>query len=74
MIYDSLRRNDFETSLSLFVTMQTFYDSIYPFSIYDNILPGIRKKLDVGKRIIEDVRVTVTEEQRRKDFLSKFQK
>lgn len=73
MIYDNLRRNDFETSLSLFVIMQSFYDSIYPFSFYDNILPGVRKKLDVGKRIIEDVRITITEEQRRKDFLNKFQ-
>lgn len=73
MIYDNLRRNDFETSLSLFVIIQSFYDSIYPFSFYDNILPGIRKKLDVGKRIIEDVRITITEEQRRKDFLNKFQ-
>lgn len=73
MIYDNLRRNDFETSLSLFVIIQSFYDSIYPFSFYDNILPGVRKKLDVGKRIIEDVRITITEEQRRKDFLNKFQ-
>ena len=74
MIYDNLRRNDFETSLSLFAIMQSFYDSIYPFSIYDNILSGVRKKLDVGKRIIEDVRITVTEEQRRNDFLNKFQR
>jgi translin len=73
MIYDNLRRNDFDTSLSLFVIMQSFYDSIYPFSFYDNILPGVRKKLDVGKRIIEDVRITITEEQRRRDFLNKFQ-
>lgn len=73
MIYDNLRRNDFETSLSLFVIVQSFYDQIYPFSFYDNIVPGVRKKLDVGKRIIEDVRITMTEEQRRKDFLNKFE-
>ena len=73
MIYDNLRRNDLETSLSLFVIIQSFYDQIYPFSFYDNIVPGVRKKLDVGKRIIEDVRVTMTEEQRRKDFLNKFE-
>ena len=73
MIYDNLRKNDFETSLSLFVIVQSFYDQIYPFSFYDNIVPGVRKKLDVGKRIIEDVRITMTEEQRRKDFLNKFE-
>lgn len=73
MIYDNLRRNDLETSLSLFVIIQSFYDQIYPFSFYDNIVPGVRKKLDVGKRIIEDVRITMTEEQRRRDFLNKFE-
>lgn len=73
MIYDNLRRNDFDTSLSLFTIMQSFYDYIYPFSFYDNIISGVRKKLDVGKRIIEDVRITMTEEHRRQDFLKKFQ-
>lgn len=73
MIYDNLRRNDFDTSLSLFTIMQSFYDYIYPFAFYDNIIPGVRKKLDVGKRIIEDVRITMTEEHRRQDFLKKFQ-
>jgi translin len=72
MIYDNLRKNDFDTSLSLFTIMQSFYDYIYPFSFYDNIIPGVRKKLDVGKRIIEDVRITMTEEYRRQDFLNKF--
>jgi translin len=73
MIYDNLRRNDIETSLSLFAIIQSFYDQIYPFSFYDNIVPGVRKKLDVGKRIIEDVRITMTEEQRRTDFLNRFE-
>jgi translin len=45
---------------------------IYPFSSYDNIIPGIRKKLDVSKRIIDDVRITITEEYRRVSFLDEF--
>lgn len=73
MVYDRLRKNDFETCLSLFDTMQSLYDYAYPFSTYDNIVPGVRKKLDVAKRIIEDVRITITEEIRRKDFLERFE-
>ena len=72
MIYDHLRKNNFDFSLSLFEIMQSIYSLIYPFSIYDNIVPGVRKKLDVSKRIIEDVRVTMTEEYRRTAFLSQF--
>lgn len=73
MIYDKLRKDDFETCLSLFDVMQELYDYSYPFAIYDNIVSGVRKKLDVAKRIIEDVRITITEETRRKSFLDRFE-
>ena len=72
MIYDCLRKNNIDFSSSLFEIMQSIYDLIYPFSIYDNIVSGIRKKLDVSKRIIEDVRITMTEEYQRIAFLNKF--
>jgi len=58
--------------LSLFTIMQSLYDLIYPFSFYDNIVSGVRKKLDVGKRIIDDVRISITEEYRRKSFLDRI--
>jgi translin len=72
MIYDYLRKNDFEFSISLFEIMQSIYNMIYPFSSYDNLMPGIRKKLDISKRIIDDVRITITEEYRRVSFLDEF--
>jgi translin len=72
MIYDYLRKNDFDFSISLFEIMQSIYNLIYPFSIYDNLIPGIRKKFDVSKRIIDDVRITMTEEYRRISFLNQF--
>ena len=74
MIYDCLRKNNIDFSSSLFEIMQSIYDLIYPFSIYDNIVPGIRKKLDVSKRIIEDVRVTMTEEYQRDCIFKSIQK
>lgn len=72
MIYDSLRKNDTDFSLSLFEIMQSIYDLLYPFAIYDNLVNGIRKKLDISKRIIEDVRITMAEEYRRITFLNQF--
>jgi translin len=72
MIYDHLRKNNFDFSISLFEIMQSIYDLIYPFAFYDNIVSGIRKKLDVSKRIIEDVRITMTEEYQRTAFLKQF--
>jgi translin len=37
--------------------------------VYDNIVSGLRKKLDVARRLIEDIRATVTEESRRKALI-----
>jgi translin len=72
MIYDNLRKNNHDYSLSLFEIMQSIYNLVYPFSFYDNLIPGIRKKLDVSKRMMEDVRITMTEEYQRTMFLNEF--
>jgi translin len=53
----------------LFATMEEIYNAIYPFAVYDNIVPGLRRKLDVARMLIEDIRATVTEESRRKALI-----
>jgi translin len=53
----------------LFSTMEEIYNAIYPFAVYDNIVSGLRKKLDVARMLIEDIRATVTEESRRKALI-----
>jgi len=77
MIYDNLRTEQTSDALSLFALMEDLYSSLYPFSVYDNIVPGIKRKLDVAKLLIENVRSTLTEESnrnlliRRMDILEK---
>ncbi len=72
MILDLLRNDRYEEALRLFGLMEDIYSSIMPFVIYDNILPGFRKKLDQDRIIIESVREIITEEARRRIFLSKL--
>ena len=38
--------------------------------MYDNLVPGLRRKLDVAKVLIEDIRAIVTEEKRRQMIMS----
>jgi len=49
--------------------MEAIYNAIYPFAVYDNIVSGLRKKLDVARMLIEDIRAVVTEESRRNAFI-----
>jgi translin len=65
MIYDNLRTERTSDALKLFALMEELYGSIYPFAVYDNIVPGIKRKLDIAKLLIENSRSTLTEESNR---------
>jgi translin len=72
MIYDNLRTERTSDALILFALMEDLYSSIYPFSVYDNIIPGIKRKLDVAKLLIENTRSTLTEESSRNLLIKKM--
>jgi translin len=67
LVYDRMRSG--QDTEALFAVMQDIYGAVYPFAVYDNIVAGLRKKLDVARMLIEDVRATVTEESRRKALI-----
>jgi translin len=72
MIYDNLRTERISDALNLFALIEDLYSSIYPFSVYDNIVPGIKRKLDVAKLLIENARSTLTEESSRNLLIQKL--
>ena len=65
MIIDKIRTEGTSNVNSLFELMDKIYGIIYPLAVYDNLMPGLRKKLDVSRILIETVRTIITEEQRR---------
>jgi translin len=65
MVYDRMRAGKAEDAAKLFVIMQDLYSIVYPFAVYDNLIPGLRRKLDISKMLIEDIRAVITEETRR---------
>jgi translin len=65
LVYDRMRLGRGKDAEKLFATMEEIYNAIYPFAAYDNIVSGLRRKLDVARMLIEDIRATVTEENRR---------
>jgi translin len=65
-----MRSGNEKDAEKLFATMEEIYNAIYPFAVYDNIVAGLRKKLDVARMLIEDIRAVVTEESRRKALIN----
>lgn len=69
LVYDRMRSEKGKDAEKLFATMEEIYNAIYPFAVYDNIVSGLRRKLDVARMLIEDIRASVTEESRRKALI-----
>jgi translin len=65
LVYDRMRTSETTDVIRLFSLMQELYNAIYVLGVYDNLIPGLRRKLDISKMITEDVRAAVTEDSRR---------
>ena len=73
MIIDKIRMEGTTNINTLFELMDKIYGIIYPLAVYDNLMPGLRKKLDVARILIENVRAIITEEKRRTIMIEKMQ-
>jgi translin len=73
-VYDSIRKTDFNKAEAMFSMMEQLYLRISPLAVYDHVVQGIRRKLDVARILIEDTRATITEESRRREFISALNK
>jgi hypothetical protein len=65
MIIDKIRSEGISNVNTLFELMDRIYGTIYPLAVYDNLIARIRKKLDISRLLIENVRAIITEEKRR---------
>ena len=72
MIIDKIRSEGTSNVNVLFELMDKIYGTIYPLAVYDNLMPGLRKKLDVSRILIENVRAIITEEKRRTIMIEKI--
>ncbi len=69
-VYDCIRKDDYETAEEMFSIMQQLFIRISPLAVYDHVINGVRRKLDVARILIEETRATVTEESRRREFIT----
>jgi translin len=53
-----------------FSIMETLYSLLSPFAVFDNVVNGVRRKIDVARILIEDTRGVLAEESRRGKLVS----
>lgn len=73
-VFDKIRVGDSKEALRIFEIMENLYLYLYPFATYDKIVKEARRKLDVNRVLVEDVRAALTEEIRRADLINAIKK
>jgi len=74
MIFDKIRIGDIDDATRIFEVMENLYLNLYPFSMYDKVVKEARRKMDVDRILIDDVRGAITEEKRRSDLIAVLNK
>ena len=73
-VLDNIRNGQLKKADRIFNVMENLYQTLYPFAMYDKIVKEARRKLDVGRILVEETRSVITEEIRRNHFVKALTK
>ena len=74
MVFDKIRIGEIDEATRVFEVMENLYLQLYTFSMYDKVVKEARRKIDVNRILVEDVRSIITEEKRRTELIKTLQK
>lgn len=74
MVFDKIRIGEIEEATRIFEVMEKLYLNLYTFSLYDKVVKEARRKIDVNRILVDDVRSAITEEKRRSELIKTLQK
>ncbi|MBI3859989.1 MAG: RNA-binding protein [Thaumarchaeota archaeon] len=74
LVLDSIMHGDVAKAERLFSLMQELYSLCSPLAVYDHVVNGARRKIDVARMLVEDTRGLMTEEMRRESVISSMGK
>jgi translin len=70
LVLDSILKGNVRKAREHFDTMEELYSLVSPFAVYDHVVNGARRKIDVARMVIEDARGVLTEEASRERLAS----
>lgn len=74
MVFDKIRIGKIDEATRIFDIMENLYLQLYTFSLYDKVVKEARRKIDVNRILVDDVRSAITEEKRRSELIRTLQK
>ena len=73
-VFDEIRVGDIDEATRVFEVMENLYLHLYTFAMYDKVVKEARRKIDVNRILVDDVRSAITEEKRRAELIKVLQK
>jgi len=73
-ILDKIRIGEIDEAVRIFDIMENLYLQLYTFSMYDKVVKEARRKIDVNRILVDDVRSVITEERRRAELIRVLKK
>ncbi len=74
LVFDKIRIGKIDEATRIFEVMENLYLHLYTFSLYDKVVKEARRKIDVNRILVDDVRSAITEEKRRSELIKTLQK
>lgn len=74
LVLDSIMRSNIKNAKSNFALMEEIYSVCSPLAVYDHVVNGARRKIDVARMLVEDTRGLLTEELRRESVITSMGK
>mgnify|MGYP000405954029 CR=1 FL=1 len=73
-VFDEMRIGNIDEAIRFFEIMEGLYLQLYTFSLYDKVVKEARRKIDVNRILVDDVRSAITEEKRRTELIKALEK
>ena len=73
-VFDKIRMDKIDDATRMFEVMENLYLQLYTFSMYDKVVKEARRKIDVNRILVDDVRSVITEEKRRTELIKILKK
>lgn len=74
LILVSITQGDAKRTNEYFSMIEQLYAILSPFAVFDNVVNGVRRKIDVARMVAEDTRGIIAEEARREVLLSSIER
>lgn len=70
LVLDSVMRNKLPQAEKYFRSMEELYALCSPLAVYDHVVNGVRRKIDVARMLVEDTRGLLAQEKGREELVS----